>query len=213
MPLEEKPAMSTGESEPDVSAAVAEGARASLNRANRDAKRKLELEVAITDVGPCKKHLKITIPRAEIDRQYEESLEIVAEGGGRSRVSAGPRAAATGRQAVPQAGLRAGQVEPADVVARADRQGLQARADRSAAARRRGDRDPRKRADELRDGRRGAPAVRRAPLQGAQGQAAGRGADRERRRRPAEAVPGRARHRSCPSSKGAPRSAIISRPT
>ncbi len=38
------------------------------------AKRKLEMEVAITDVGPCKKHLKITIPRQEIDRQFEESL-------------------------------------------------------------------------------------------------------------------------------------------
>ena len=31
----------------------------------------------ITDVGPCKKHLKITIPRDEIDRQYEESLETL----------------------------------------------------------------------------------------------------------------------------------------
>ena len=38
-------------------------------------KRKLELDVAITDAGPCKKHLKITIPRSEIDLQYEESLE------------------------------------------------------------------------------------------------------------------------------------------
>ena len=62
-----------------------------------------------------------------------------------------------------QAGLRPGQVDPADVVARADRQGLQARADHAAAARRRGDRDPRRRADELRDGRRGAAAVRRCP--------------------------------------------------
>ena len=33
--------------------------------------------VDITDVGPCKKHLKITIPRDEIDRQYEESLETL----------------------------------------------------------------------------------------------------------------------------------------
>lgn len=37
--------------------------------------RKLEIAVTITDVGPCKKHLKITIPRDEIDRQYEKSLE------------------------------------------------------------------------------------------------------------------------------------------
>jgi len=40
-------------------------------------KRKLELEVAITDAGPCKKHLKITIPRSEIDLQYAESLETL----------------------------------------------------------------------------------------------------------------------------------------
>jgi trigger factor len=38
-------------------------------------KRRLDIGVNITDVGPCKKHLKITIPREEIDRQYEESLE------------------------------------------------------------------------------------------------------------------------------------------
>ncbi|HKI21547.1 MAG TPA: trigger factor, partial [Isosphaeraceae bacterium] len=37
-------------------------------------KRKLDINVAITDAGPCKKHLKITIPRAEIDLQFEESL-------------------------------------------------------------------------------------------------------------------------------------------
>jgi len=37
-------------------------------------KRKLELDVQISDVGPCKKHLKVAIPRAEIDRQFDESL-------------------------------------------------------------------------------------------------------------------------------------------
>ncbi len=37
--------------------------------------RKLEIGVDITDAGPCKKHLKITIPRDEIDRQFTESLE------------------------------------------------------------------------------------------------------------------------------------------
>ncbi|WP_337173896.1 trigger factor [Paludisphaera sp.] len=37
-------------------------------------KRKLELDVQIADAGACKKHVTITIPRAEIDRQYEESL-------------------------------------------------------------------------------------------------------------------------------------------
>jgi trigger factor len=41
--------------------------------------RRLELEVAITDAGPCKKHLKVTIPRSEIERQYEQSLETVRQ--------------------------------------------------------------------------------------------------------------------------------------
>ena len=38
-------------------------------------KRKLDIEVAITDTGPCRKHLKVTIPRSEIDLQYEKSFE------------------------------------------------------------------------------------------------------------------------------------------
>ena len=37
-------------------------------------KRKLELDVQISDVGPCRKHLKVTIPRGEIERQFEDSL-------------------------------------------------------------------------------------------------------------------------------------------
>lgn len=38
------------------------------------AKRKLEMQVDISDVGPCKKHVKVSIPRAEIERQYNQSL-------------------------------------------------------------------------------------------------------------------------------------------
>jgi len=40
-------------------------------------KRKLELDVQITDAGPCKKHLKVAIARAEVERQFEESLGSV----------------------------------------------------------------------------------------------------------------------------------------
>src|SRR4051794_14111573 len=36
--------------------------------------RKLDLDVQISDVGPCKKHLKIAIAHAEIERQFDESL-------------------------------------------------------------------------------------------------------------------------------------------
>jgi trigger factor len=40
-------------------------------------KRKLELDVEITDIGPCKKHLKVVIPQPEVNRQFEESLRTV----------------------------------------------------------------------------------------------------------------------------------------
>ena len=39
-----------------------------------EAKRKLEIDVQIQDVGPCKKHLKVTVPRPEIELQFQESL-------------------------------------------------------------------------------------------------------------------------------------------
>lgn len=37
-------------------------------------RRKLELEVRIDDVGPCRKHLKVTIPRGEIEQQFEDAI-------------------------------------------------------------------------------------------------------------------------------------------
>lgn len=39
-----------------------------------EAKRKIEMQVDINDAGPCKKHVKISIPRSEIERQFTESL-------------------------------------------------------------------------------------------------------------------------------------------
>jgi trigger factor len=70
--LEEMPSMSTDELQGGSSASVAD---APPEPEVETPKRKLELEVAITDVGPCRKHLKVTIPRSEIDLQYEKSLE------------------------------------------------------------------------------------------------------------------------------------------
>ncbi|MDB5352316.1 MAG: trigger factor [Planctomycetota bacterium] len=52
-------------------------ATATQDEAAPPPKRKLELEVQITDAGPCKKHLKVAISRAEVDRQFEESLGTV----------------------------------------------------------------------------------------------------------------------------------------
>ena len=40
-------------------------------------KPKLDMTVEITDVGACKKHIKVSIPHAEIERQYSESLETL----------------------------------------------------------------------------------------------------------------------------------------
>ena len=37
-------------------------------------KPKLDMNVEITDSGPCRKHVKVSIARAEVDRQFKESL-------------------------------------------------------------------------------------------------------------------------------------------
>jgi trigger factor len=39
-----------------------------------EAPHKLDLDVQISDVGPCKKHLKVAIAHAEVERQFDESL-------------------------------------------------------------------------------------------------------------------------------------------
>ena len=62
------PSMSTGEH--DHESAVAEAPEAPPE----PPKPKLDLEVEITDAGPCKKHLKVAIARADIDRQFQDSL-------------------------------------------------------------------------------------------------------------------------------------------
>ena len=70
--------MSNGEDERDASVSVTDQPSDEPSEqgeeAEAKAKRKLELDVHIQDVGPCKKHLKVTVPRPEIERQFEESL-------------------------------------------------------------------------------------------------------------------------------------------
>jgi len=39
-----------------------------------ETKTRLDLDVQISDVGPCKKHLKVTIPHTDVERQFKESL-------------------------------------------------------------------------------------------------------------------------------------------
>jgi trigger factor len=65
--------MSTDERESDAAVSVGEEPEEAAPQ-EAEPKRKLDIAVAISDAGPCKKHLKITIPREEIDRQYEESV-------------------------------------------------------------------------------------------------------------------------------------------
>ncbi len=61
--------MSTGEANDQTSVSVDDPEVAA-----EPEKRKLEIDVQIADAGACKKHVTITIPRAEIERQFDESL-------------------------------------------------------------------------------------------------------------------------------------------
>jgi trigger factor len=68
--------MSTGEEQLDPPATSEDdGLSAAL-----DVKTRLNLDVQISDVGPCKKHLKVSIPKADVERQFDESVgEMVRE--------------------------------------------------------------------------------------------------------------------------------------
>jgi trigger factor len=72
MRREEKSVMSGDELESGISASLGE----EMDEGKpAEPKRRLDIAVAITDTGPCKKHLKITIPRSEIDKHFQESLD------------------------------------------------------------------------------------------------------------------------------------------
>jgi trigger factor len=68
--------MSTGEHDPDSPVSpVVENEGSTTPEAEPEAgKTKLGLDVQISDVGPCKKHLTVAIPRADVDRQFNESI-------------------------------------------------------------------------------------------------------------------------------------------
>ena len=69
--------MSTGEHDLDQSASTSAVDDQAGAEGDTPTKHKLDLDVQITDVGPCKKHLKIAIARPEIERQFDESLRSV----------------------------------------------------------------------------------------------------------------------------------------
>ncbi|HEV3163612.1 MAG TPA: trigger factor, partial [Isosphaeraceae bacterium] len=76
--------MSTGEHDHETSASTtideaaqagaAAGAPPEGEEPEAEAKPKLELEVQITDSGPCKKHVKVAVSRADIERQFNDSI-------------------------------------------------------------------------------------------------------------------------------------------
>src|SRR3954463_4897563 len=67
--------MSTGEEERDSSLSVTdEPVEGKAEEGQEEAKHRLAIDVQIENVGPCKKHLKVTVPRSEIERQFEDSL-------------------------------------------------------------------------------------------------------------------------------------------
>ena len=60
--------MSTGEKQLDSPDSPTE------DGTSAEPKIRLNLDVQISDVGPCKKHLKVSIPRSDVERQFNESL-------------------------------------------------------------------------------------------------------------------------------------------
>lgn len=47
--------------------------------ADETEQRKLNQDVAVEDAGPCKKHVKVTIPREDIEAQYDEAFSEMVE--------------------------------------------------------------------------------------------------------------------------------------
>src|SRR5262249_11138379 len=69
--------MSTGEHDLEAPPARAEAEETEGAEAEATTKRKLDLDVQISDVGPCKKHLTVAVARPEIERQFDESLKTM----------------------------------------------------------------------------------------------------------------------------------------
>ena len=68
--------MSTGEQDLESAATLSEDGPSAEAETP---KVKLDLDVQITDVGPCKKHLKVSIPHADVEKQFKESVGSMAK--------------------------------------------------------------------------------------------------------------------------------------
>jgi trigger factor len=75
---EEKPLMSTDEREREAGTTISvEDHPDPSDTETSESGPDLDMAVEITDVGPCKKHIKVSIPHDEIQRQSAESLETL----------------------------------------------------------------------------------------------------------------------------------------
>jgi trigger factor len=72
-------ATSKSEAAKKAPAAEPEGEDAGEDEGGEPQRRKMELDVEIKDAGPCKKHVRVRVPRAEIDRFYEETVKTLTE--------------------------------------------------------------------------------------------------------------------------------------
>jgi trigger factor len=68
--------MSTGE---DLETPATADESPAATEAAVEAKTRLDLDVKISDVGPCKKHIKVTIPRSDVEKQFQESVGTMAK--------------------------------------------------------------------------------------------------------------------------------------
>jgi len=68
--------MSTGEQDLESPATISEDGSSAEPETP---KIKLDLDVQISDVGPCKKHLKVSIPHTDVERQFKESVGEMAK--------------------------------------------------------------------------------------------------------------------------------------
>lgn len=68
----------TPKTDAEIATLPAEGGAATAVAEGEEGAIKLQQQVEIRDVGPCKKHVKVTVDRGEIDKQFDRRFtEIV----------------------------------------------------------------------------------------------------------------------------------------
>ena len=181
--------MSTGEQDLETPSSTDVATRR-IRRPRQRRSTKLDIEVQISDVGPCKKHLKVAIAHGEIERQFKESIGTLQEA--KPQVP-GFRPGRAPRQLVEKRFRKevSGQVKSTLLIAALEQIDedyklnpiTQPTLDMAAIEL------PEEGPMRVRDGRRSPARLRPAELQGPEGQAAGQDHHRRRRREPADPVP------------------------